>query len=100
MTKNWKEIVKDNESKKIKEKYFDDLDNPKNCRVCAIGALIQNLPDNEFNECYDEIKNNPHNGNGMEITSLPITNCHLSFYYGISLGKLEEIQEENDEVWT
>src|ERR1035437_10658909 len=73
--------------------YFQDLENPKTCKVCALGALIQALPEEQFNECIkhilspngaDEMFFNKNSRNIQMPDMKPVRDI-LNNYYGEAL---------------
>jgi hypothetical protein len=80
------------QSELITGMYFEDINNIDECRVCAIGALIREMPGDvdtsELSEnCY---------GNGIIIQALHKTINNLCDYYNLTQTQLIALQDLND----
>lgn len=76
--------------------YFSDLNDPKNCRVCAVGALIRDLPEEKFKACVDLISKERLNEKEIFSAEMQLIADLLQNYYWVSLDTLKDIQLCND----
>jgi hypothetical protein len=84
------EIIEKHESL-IGGKYFEFVDEAKTCRTCAVGALIQALPDEVFERMVKQVSNA-----ASIIGQEKIVIDTLVESYNIEVQELATIQNVND----
>ena len=98
MKKSAEEVLK-SQDEYIACWYFNDLENPTTCKTCAVGELIRNLPEPDFQECVTLIKDNKLNGKSVEQEAFAPVLEKLLTHYDVDLRDLQEIQTKNDVAW-
>jgi hypothetical protein len=80
----------------VMTRYFEDLDRPETCRVCAIGALIRALPPEKRECCLAFLRERDINSAYIWNPRLDEVAQILCDEYRIPRGSLTKIQDVND----
>jgi hypothetical protein len=79
--------------------YFEDIANPKTCAVCALGALIRNLPDDKYENVMEALNGSRGkwlNGASIEHPDAAVLAKPLMEHYGLRMETLIDLQRAND----
>jgi hypothetical protein len=77
----------------IEGQYFENENNPRGCRACAVGALVQAMPTEKFAKAINYYENDNDIDHNSTMSDL------VSKYYRLTPKQLKDVQEINDGWW-
>jgi hypothetical protein len=87
--------VLENEPTLINGRLFENLEEAQDCPVCAVGALIRGLPEDQFADAIEFMREKNYNGSIGSTYMKPVQDM-LTNHYNLSVSDLQSLMAAND----
>jgi hypothetical protein len=87
--------VLEGEGELIEGRLFENLEEAQDCPVCAVGALIRGLPEDQFADAIEFMREKNYNGSIGSTYMKPVQDM-LTNHYNLSVSDLQSLMAAND----